>query len=334
MVADSTFAHGQKSCFKTRRYFLALALLLTSMHARADVLFEGFYKVMLEDTHVGYVIQRFEFDPKKKEFTTAYFLKTNAAGGNLSESLKARATAGFRPVNYQYTSVQGDQTRTIDAAFKGETMTAQVTEGSKHGVITKKVPKEVFLASFLGYVMLQGKEGMKKGLKYSYRAIAEEDADIQDGEAFVASDETMNAVSTFKVLNTFKKTKFVSWVTHKGEVIATASPLQKISTELVPTFQEATANQSVSTKTLEFVFGTMPRGKDNVIARRASETANTATPPLSKQKQLEQKPESSGLTPKTEGIPGGKGIMIKGAPSQKGANEKPEAPQPATPAEN
>ncbi|MBD4802899.1 hypothetical protein GUG08_09235, partial [Xanthomonas citri pv. citri] len=92
----------------------------------------------------------------------------------------------------QYTSAQGDQTKTIDATFKGEIMTAQVSEGSKRGVITKKVAKEVFLASFLGYVMLQGKEGIKQGLKYSYRAVAEEDADVQDGEAFVASDETMN----------------------------------------------------------------------------------------------------------------------------------------------
>lgn len=312
--------NGRKSRFNLKQISaisILLALLCLSVKsAAADILFEGFAKVMLENTHVGYVIQRVDFDPKKKEFSTAYFLKTNAAGGNLSESLKARATAGFRPVSYQYTSVQGDQTRTIDATFKGETMTAQVTEGAKRGTITKKVPKEVFLASFLGYVMLQGKEGIKKGVKYSYKAIAEEDADIQDGEAFVASEETMNGVSTFRVLNTFKKTKFVSWVTHKGEVVATASPVQKVSTELVATFQEATANQSVSTKTVEFVFGNMPKGKENVIARRASEAPSAQTPVPSKLKQLEQKPESTGGTLKEEGIPGGKGIMVKGAPSE------------------
>lgn len=320
----------QKSCFSLRlilRFSALAALLLLPHFAQAEILFEGFSKVMLENTHVGYVIQRFEFDPKKKEFSTAYFLKTNAAGGNLTESLKARATAGFRPISYQYTSAQGDQTRTIDASFKGETMTALVTEGAKKGTISKKVPKEVFLASFLGYVMLQGKEGIKKGVKYAYKAIAEEDADVQDGDAYVASEETMSGVSTFKVLNTFKKTKFVSWVTHKGEVISTASPVQKISTELVATFQEATANQSVSTKTVEFVFGNMPRGKDNIIARRASEAASAtgasasapaaapaAAIPPSKLKQLEQKPETTGANPKEEGVAGGKGVMIKGVP--------------------
>lgn len=309
------------------RLTLLAALLIGGARANADILFEGFSKVLLDDVHVGYVIQRYEFDPKAKEFTTSYFLKTGPKGGNLTESLKARSTAGFRPVSYAYTSAQGDQTRTIDATFKGETMTAQVIEGTKRGTITKKVPKDVFLASFLGYVMLGGKEGIKKGVKYAYKAVAEEDLDIADGDAFVASEETRNNVSTFKVLNNFKKGKFVSWVTHKGEVIATASPLQKISTELVATIGEATAGQSVNTNLITMVFGAMPKGKENVIARRAGETvalapdakaanddeadSKNADASATKQKVLETKPETTGNS-KKDGIPGAKGIQIKG----------------------
>ncbi len=301
----------------------ACALLLLARTAQADVLFEGYSKVLLEDVHVGYVIQRYEFDSKKKEFTTTYFLKTNAKGGNLTESLKARATAGFKPISFQYTSAQGEQTRTIDANFKNDTMTALVREGQKQGTISKKVGKDVFLASFLGYVMLQGKDGIKKGAKYAYKAIAEEEADIFDGDAYVSGEETMNGVSTFRVLNNFKKTKFVSWVTHKGEVIATASPIQKISTELVANIQEATSGQSVNSNTLTLLFGSVPKGRDNVIARRSAETTPQMNPTSShKQKVLDQKPSSTDAKPKEEGIPGGKGIMIKGAPPSAADGQK------------
>ena len=318
---------------KMRFAFFLIALIGFIPYANADILFEGFAKVLVGDVHVGYVIQRYEFDPKKKEFTTSYFLKTGPKGGNLTESLKARATEGLRPVSYAYTSAQGDQTRTIDATFKGQTMTAQVIEGNKKGTIAKKVPKDIFLASFLGYVMLQGEQGMKTGVKYGYQAVAEEDLDVASGEAFVMNEETRNGVSTFKVRNEFKKGKFVSWVTYKGEVIATASPLQGISTELVATFAEATAGQSVNTNLITMIFGSMPKGKDNVIARRAlTETASlsptaeskNAEPSIEKQKTLELKPESTGSSPKTEGIPGKRGIMIKGgSKSAPEASEKP-----------
>ena len=34
--------------------------------------FEGYSKIMIGDKHIGYTIQRFEFDPKKKEYSTIY----------------------------------------------------------------------------------------------------------------------------------------------------------------------------------------------------------------------------------------------------------------------
>src|ERR1700678_942779 len=96
------------SCLILRRFSALVlpALLLFGFHfASAQVLFEGYSKVILDGVHVGYVVQRFEFDSKKKEFTTAYYLKTGANGGNITESLKARSTEGLRPISYQYTSL-------------------------------------------------------------------------------------------------------------------------------------------------------------------------------------------------------------------------------------
>ncbi len=328
---------------RARSPFLCLILsLVTSLvlafasNARADVLFEGYSKVMLEQTHIGYVIQRFEFNPKSKEFSTIYYLRTAPPANDVIESLKARADAGLKPLSYQYTELAGGRVRIVDATFKNDTMTLTVLENSqKRPAVTKKIPKGAFLASFLSYLMLQSKEGLKVGVKYNYQAIAEEDGAIHSGEAFIKAEESVNGVSAYKVLNTFKNSNFSSHVTGKGEIIDTLSPVQGISTKLVATIQEATGGKSVNQNQLRQLFGSVPKGQDNVIARRSagtplggSEVAKPSaaqpaptTAPSNKQKVLEgEAPTEAG---KTEGVPGGKGLQIKGgAPATLEANPK------------
>jgi hypothetical protein len=293
-----------------RLFFVALVLSLAP-HAQGEILFEGYSTVLLDGVHVGFVVQRFEFDNKKQEFITTYFLKTNQIGGNITESLKARANASLKPVSFQFTELVGEKSRTIDALFKGENMTATIISGGQKQIIQKKIPKGAFLASFLGYVMLQGREGIKKDVKYSYHAIAEEDASLYSGEAYIAGEELVNGISAFKILNTFKSTQFVSFCTYKGEVIATRSPVQKISTELVIGAREATVGLGLNSSTLTHLFGNVPSGAENPVSRRALEPSPTVSPT----KDIKETPRPE--TPKQQGIPGGTGIHLKGKPSEK-----------------
>lgn len=323
--------------FRPLNWFFAIALVMVvtlPFAARAEILFEGYSKILLGGEHVGFAVQRYEFDPKKKEFSTIYYLKTNAAGGNITESLKARSTATLKPLSYQYTELSGDKARTIDANFKGDKMTAVVKEGGKQQTINKTLPKGTFLVSFLGYLMLQGKEGIKSGVKYGYQAIAEEDGNIYAGDAQIVGEETFAGVGTFKVVNTFKGSQFVSYVTNKAEIIGTRSPVQQIATELVPSIKEATAGISVNTSNLSLLFGGVPKGNENVIARLHSSppaaTASTGTPSASKQTILNKSPTPSPESPKKEGVPAGVGITVKGAtPSAPAAPSSPsETPPP------
>jgi hypothetical protein len=289
-------------------------------------------------------VQKFEFDEKKNEYSTAYFLKTNQLGGNITESLKARSTNTLQPLSYQFTELIGEKGRTIDAQFKGEMMTATVIDNGRRQSIQRKIPKGAFLSSFLAYVMLAGKEGMKTGAKYSYQAIAEEDGGLYNGEAYIAGEETVAGISAFKILNTFKDSKFVSFCTFKGDVIATRSPLQKISTELTASAREATEGLTLNTSTMASVFGKVPAGIENPVSRKAlpatspkpqggtvaapapatsgseaeSETntqGDKASP--EKMKKLLATPVPTEENPKREGVPGGQGIYIKGQPKGK-----------------
>lgn len=315
-----------------------LVALAVSPIARAQVLFEGYSKVLLGNKHVGFTVQRYEFDQKKKEFVATSFLKTGPEGGNITESTQSRASATLKPISYKFTSAAGDRVKLIDATFKNDTMSATVVEnGQRKALPAKKLPKGVFLSNYLAYVMLQGKEGIKVGANYAYQAIAEEDGNIYTGQAFIKGEETYNGIQVYRVLNTFmigtpQKAEFVSYVTSKGEVIGSRSPAQDLSTEVVASIQEATAGLSVNNNHLNQLFGGVPKGLENPIARKSGGAPLAA--PADKKKTLEgaEAPKDE-TSPKTEGVPGGKGLIIKGQPAPStndaSASEKPQVQEPA-----
>lgn len=271
-----------------------------SWSARAEVLFEGYSKIISGEKHIGYVISRYEFDAKKKRFASTYFLKTSSGGSDITESLKAYADADLAPLSYEYTSIIGKQTKTIDAKFKNGQMSAVVKNGQQISRIERKIPKGTFLSTFLVYLMLKSKEGLKSETKYEYQAIAEEEGTINKGQALVGKEETFNGFKCFKILNTYKDAKFLSYVNERGEVLGTTAMGQGIGTELVGTAAEATASFPVSATLLKTLFDSVPAGQDNVVSNAAKLKSD-----LNKQ------------SPSKEiGIPQGEGLIIKAQPEK------------------
>ena len=252
--------------------------------AQAATLFEGWSKVLISGQHVGYIVQRYEFDEKKKEYRAVHFMKiASAEAGGLTDSLVARADSSFKPISYQYTGLKDGKPVLIDSNFKGDKMTAAVSEGKEKKTITNTVPKGAFLSAFLGYVMLQGKEGFKKGIKYEYQGVLEESASIVKGEAFIADEETVSGIPAFRILNTVNGARFISLATHKAEVLGTVSPTQGVQTVLVASMEEAVAGHGVNSAALTQLFGSMPKGKENELAKRSllpAVTVPPTTPPL------------------------------------------------------
>ncbi len=246
----------------------SLFLAFIPSNLMAETMFEGAYKVVSDGQHVGYVLQKYDFDPKTKIFTSIYFLKTNEKGGNITESLKAQANDKFQPMNYQYTNQTGDKIKAIDGKFNKEIMELEITDGKVKKKEKHKIPKGTFMSSFLGYMMLQ--KGLKKDIKFKYSAVAEEDGNSYNGEAFVEGEEQMKDFDVFRVKNKFKGTNFVSFITKNGEVLKTDSPAIQLSTELQKSIADATANHVLPHKTLTLLFGKVPTGKVNVLNKKES----------------------------------------------------------------
>ncbi len=291
-----------KRIFLALSFLIGISIALISHAVRAEVLFEGYSKVLSGGVHIGYSIARYEFDAKKKQFVATTFIKTNEMGGNLTESIKAFSDESMKPVSYQYTTLIGSKVKTIDAQFPKGKILATVS-GQQKETISKELPKGTFLSSFLAYVMLKSPQGLKSDSKYDFQAVAEEDAAVYKGTAYVKNGEDYNGIKVLRVLNEFKGTKFISLVTDRGEVLSTKSPVQGISTELVAKPSDATAAFPIPTATLKTLFGDVPTGQINEISKRAQ-----SAPPPNKQ----------------EGVPAGKGLQLKGgsptppAPDKKG----------------
>lgn len=287
----------------------ALAIFVLGHLAHADIMFEGYYKIANGSSKIGFFIQRYEFDPKTKQFRSIYFIQTNQLGGNTTESLTALADNKFQPISYQYTVKTPQMTKTIDAKFKANILDAVVSESGKSPqVLKKKVPKGTFLSTFLGYLMLQ--TGYSVGKKFKYSAIAEEDAESYDGNALIKDQQEFLKQKVFRVINTFKGVEFISYVTDKGEVLGTQSPLQKVSTELGDKVNEVTNGFTLPVATLKILFGKVPVGTQNILALRPSATPLAKSKidkegpskkmlPNNKQKEIdEEKTQSTSPKPK------------------------------------
>ncbi len=226
--------------------------------ATGKVLHEGWFKVLSGGSHAGYLVQRYDFDSNKKQYTSVYFLRTSALGGDIIESLEAKADEKFNPISFKFSTASQKETKIIDALMtKGnELKITQVINGKKE-TLSRKVNKGTFLSTFLIYLVMRN-GGLKVGNNYRYSAIAEEDATLHDGEAFISATQKIDERDTFRILNNFKGTKFISSVSPTGEVVSTRAPVESIETVQVGSIEDAVGAVPFAEKSIKALFGSLP----------------------------------------------------------------------------
>jgi len=248
--------------------FVGTLLFSAQSFAEKKILFEGYYKISLFSEHVGFFVQRYELDTAKKHFLSTYFLRTNPKGGNIAESLTASSTSTLEPLKFKYTGILGKKIKTIDGNVLKNVLYLRTTEGGKAKSSSPlKMDKGTFFSTFLAYLLLQGKKGLAPGVKYSFKAIAEEKGKIQSGEAFVEKEETFKGVPTYKILNTFNGVRFVNFVTSKGDSLRSTSPASGLNAELVANPIEATKGMPSSESNLKSLFGSVPKGQVHPLVK-------------------------------------------------------------------
>lgn len=246
--------------------FIALLIGFFSLTAKAEIIFEGYYKVNQFKKHIGFLVLRHEIDDKTKNFKTTSFIKLGAGGFNMSESYKAVSDQLLLPLSLSYLAVDGKKTKTIEVKIKDLKMTGLVVEDGKKIKINTTVPKGSFFSSALYYLMLQSKDGLKTDTKFDYIGITEEGPVAIDGT--VSVDKKMATVGSqqlLKITNRFAGSDYENLVTSRGEVVTANTPATQIESELVKTPAEALEGIKISKGTLEKIFGKLPEGKHNYL---------------------------------------------------------------------
>lgn len=243
-----------------KKIFLLILLTIITKTAYSDILSENWYKVTSANVHIGYLVTRYEYLPKPKQFRITTFMSTIGEGGAITESLKATSTKGFKPIKYQYTSIVSGVSKVIDAVVKKGILYATLTQGPKISNIQTKLKKGSFLSSFLPLIMLS--KGITKGVNFKYKAVAEEEAKEAIGKAYIKEVKNYKGLQSYRVLNDFKRYRFISYLTEEGIPIATKSPRLGISTEIVPTKEAAAGNHKLQLQIIKTLFGNIPGPKN------------------------------------------------------------------------
>ncbi len=264
------------------KFIIFLIILATATaQAKNDIIFDGYYRLLASNKPIGYVILSYEYDNKKKHFISKSYIRGNAQAGNLVESLVAVADQQFKPISYQHTSKMNKKIKTIDAKFtktkSGLKMSAVISDGKTNSQVARNIPKGVFLSTFQVFLMLQ--HGLTPGKKFSFKAISEEDAEVHSGQAYIKEQPGFEGKGILRVLNEFKGLKYISNLTKTGEILITESPVQKIQTQLVPTPVQATKGFAFDVSSIKLVFGQIPRGQHNVLAKRQAAKVRAASSP-------------------------------------------------------
>ena len=155
-------------------------------------------------------------------------------------------------------------------------MVLKITENGRLRVTERKVEPGVFFSTFLIYLVLQGKKGVQPGVKYDFKAIAEEDGKIYPGSIFIEKEEKYKNANTYKSLYTFKRSQFVNYINSKGESLKSFNPALALSAELVSEPTLATQSHIVNENNLKLLFGNVPTGKTNELAKTPA--AQTLSP--------------------------------------------------------
>ncbi len=242
-----------------------LGVMFLTLTLKAEILFEGYYKVTQFKKHIGFLVLRHELDDKTKNFKTTSLIKLGKGGFDLTESYQTISDPELAPLSISYLAAGDRNTKTIDVKFKNSKMVGTVVEDGKKTKIDEKTTKGVFLSSTLYYLMLQSKDGLKTGSKFDYAAITEEGPVVMKGTVNLDKKMvTQGTLQLLKVTNNFAGSEYTNLITTRGEVISASTPATSIESELVKSKEEATEGVKLAAGTLEKIFGKVPVGKTNV----------------------------------------------------------------------
>jgi len=235
--------------------FLVIAMLCSQLHAK--VIHQYFQKIESNGNHIGYAIIKEEHLADKNQIIVTSFVKTNQAGGDITEGIKAYSeVSDLKPISYQYTLLVGEKSKTIDAVVRKGSLFSTVSDGKTKKTLQNKISENAFFSTFLLPKLMRKGLAVKKN--FEFEAIAEEDGTLSKGRLQILETTKIGGIDAYKLVNDYKDNRFYSYVSSDGKVLKTENPITKLNTITVKTKAEAVGNIAYPEVILKTMFGKVP----------------------------------------------------------------------------
>jgi hypothetical protein len=243
-----------------------LILLLIASAARAEVTLDAYYAIQVNGKHVGFSVQRDEYDPKTKTHKIKYFIKTNEQDNDMEQFVSTEQTDGYQPKSFRFLSRVRKAESAIRGNVRGKDLKLTFKEPKGQKTVSIPLSGDMFFSSALGPVLIASK--LSKGKALSFHAINEEDGFLGDGVVYVIDETEVSKHKVYRLITHFQNVETEVWLLDTGVALASQSTHIQLRAEMVANRLDATEGLDFNLKTLAKYFGSVPEGKINPFARK------------------------------------------------------------------
>lgn len=242
-----------------------IAFLIGSVCA-AETVFEGYYRIESGGKHIGFAVQRWQFEPKSSQWILNYFVQTSDKDfASRRVVVMERFKDNLEPLEYRYRLTKGGKETREQVTFSNgkfeETFADKTGKQGRKG----QLEKNGLLSASAARVLVLNRP--KPGKIYSYVGMREEDALMMHGQIQVLSARKEGKHRVYQILDDFETAPLESWVLEDGEILRSGVPDKGVTSTLVKSANDAIGEVEFNRSELVPVFNEIPEGRKNAVAR-------------------------------------------------------------------
>lgn len=244
-----------------------LFAILTGASASADVLFEGFFRLEKNGSHVGYAVQRVSTERSARTQTVTTYVRMRMPDGKeYFESFKSVSSAPLlTPISSHYRGDLSGMYVDVQSRFAKGRVTVEKRANKSprpyHVETSRVISRRPFLSSFLFYV--SDFRSLKPGKNYTFDTFVDRDGIGTRGNLAVAGEKTVGGLKHLHLVVDTSADPAESFVSEAGFPMGSRSTTQDFVSYWVPRKQDAVGTFEFPNNEVISLFGDLPEGQKN-----------------------------------------------------------------------
>lgn len=259
-------------------FFSLVAAVVTGTTAGARVLFEGYYRIVRDGNHVGYVVQRDQVDDTLKQRQFTYFLwqkdsvlgiRQLAVDAVSKVESRSDGTVNFRPLSYAYYEWNADSNVLTKGEFAKELTLTRIDldTGKPMGKRRLPVPDSAIFSSLATQSLAAGSVKVTEGTEKTFTGFSEENDFFSEGKLAVIHAQTEAGQKILQLKSDFADDHVELFMFADGQPLGSRAMDPEILVYLVESRSQAVGDLDLAKTNIIKVFRQIPAGDNNPVTR-------------------------------------------------------------------